>query len=115
MILTAILSLAFGILGIILFVKVWKMCNDVRDLKAFFIKPEIPAVSETVETPEPVEGGKFGIGQLVIVKEDERQFRITQAARKKDGTMAYYSDRLNKYFDESELEDFNAYWAARRP
>lgn len=63
---------------------------------------------------EKKEGEKFAVGQLVIVKADERQFRVTSTFRKEDGTVSYYSDRLNKFFDEAELEDFDAYWAARK-
>lgn len=109
----------FGVLSLILFFKIWRMCNNVRDIKEDLHDIKNSLKSKEISTKEnaglePVEGGKFGIGQLVIVKEDERQFRITLAARKDDGTMAYYSDRLNKYFDENELEDFNTYWEERK-
>lgn len=86
-------------------------------------KPSVekPASAKQAEKPaaenpplEKKEGEKFAVGQLVIIKKDERQFRVTSTFRKEDGTVSYYSDRLNKFFDEAELEDFDAYWAARK-
>lgn len=71
-------------------------------------------IVEAKSSLEKKEGEKFAVGQLVIVKADERQFRVTSTFRKEDGTVSYYSDRLNKFFDESEIEDFDAYWAARK-
>ena len=63
---------------------------------------------------EKIDGEKFVAGQLVIIKADERQVRVSTVFRKEDGTMTYYSDRHNKFFDENELEDFDKYWAARK-
>ncbi|MBR4213659.1 MAG: hypothetical protein IKR82_06890 [Bacteroidales bacterium] len=78
------------------------------------VAKKVEKQAETKSSLEKKEGEKFAVGQLVIIKEDERQFRVTSTFRKEDGTVSYYSDRLNKFFDEAELEDFDAYWAARK-
>ena len=41
-VLVILASLVYAIFGIILLFKVWGMCNDVRELKDYFIKQSTP-------------------------------------------------------------------------
>ena len=63
---------------------------------------------------EPKDGAKFAVGQLVIIKADERQFRVELVYKNEDGTFSYYAKNLNDYFKESEIEDFEEYWAEKK-
>ncbi len=56
---------------------------------------------------------KFSTGQLVIVKEDENQFRIDEVDNSGD-VVSYYSKKYEKYFTEDEIEDFDAYWKDKK-
>ncbi len=55
---------------------------------------------------------KFAVGQLVIIKDDQRQFRIGSVSIK-DGKYFYWSEKLKKKFAEEEIEDFDEYWAEK--
>lgn len=50
----------------------------------------------------------FSVGQLVIVKATEEQFRITSI-----DDNGYYSEKYDKIFTDDEIEDFNVYWACK--
>ena len=50
----------------------------------------------------------FSVGQLVIVKANEKQFRITSI-----DDNGYYSEKFDKTFTEDEIEDFDVYWACK--
>lgn len=50
----------------------------------------------------------FSVGQLVIVKATEEQFRITSIDDNR-----YYSEKFDKTFTEDEIEDFDVYWACK--
>ena len=52
---------------------------------------------------------RFSVGQLVIEKATENQFRITSIDDK-----GYYSEKYNKTFTEDEIEDFDVYWASKK-
>lgn len=52
---------------------------------------------------------KFKVGQSVIVKEDESQFKISEVMRGEDGFVLYFSEKFDRYFGEDELDDFTEY------
>lgn len=56
---------------------------------------------------------KFSAGQLVIVLADERQFRINDV-KVQNGICKYHSDKFDTDFEESEIADFNQYWASKK-
>lgn len=56
---------------------------------------------------------KFSTGQLVIIKENENQFRIDEVDDSVD-VVLYYSNKYEKYFTEDEIEDFDAYWKDKK-
>lgn len=111
-----IIILVFGILSIILFFKLWKMCDNVKEIAA-----SIKQVAENTQEKVPAVGApraesknKFAAGQLVIVKENEDQFRIDDVTEGKNGGILYYSSKFDKYFTEEELEDFKVYWDSKK-
>ncbi len=53
---------------------------------------------------------KFHVGQLMIVKENQTQFKVTDIVEGQGGITLYYSGKLDKYFKEEEIEDFAEYW-----
>lgn len=59
-----ITSLVYAILCIILFFKVWGMCNDVRELKNYFIKTAQP--QQITPNTKPTTENVFEVGQTVI-------------------------------------------------
>ena len=111
-----IFILVFGILSIVLFFKLWWMCDDVKEIAASMkqIKNSREEV-RTIDAPqtESIEK-RFSTGQLVIVKDTEAQFRIDDIMEGKDGGFLYYSSKFDKYFTEDEIEDFKAYWAGKK-
>jgi len=84
------------------------------------LKPSIPEKDESESDIQPVidnistSNTKFSIGQLVIVKYDESQFRISDIDDR-GGILKprYYSKKLERYFLEDEIEDFEVYWAKK--
>jgi len=134
-IVVTVIAFIFAILGIILAFKIWGMCNDVKEIRhkvaRLQTKPEnrtIPqkeeypmpsgifeeAVVETAQpqaTKETMTGAKFSEGQLVIVPESEKQFRVSSYNEEK-GT--YFSKKYNKSYKEEELMDFQEYWEIKR-
>ena len=52
---------------------------------------------------------KFSVGQHVVVKDDESQFTIDDVMDNANGGTLYYSEKLNRYFTEDELEDYREY------
>ena len=109
-----ILVFIFGVLSLILFFKLWKMCNNVKEIAASIkdlVKNTAP--EETKQPEQEVVSSstpKFEVSQLVIIKEDESQFRITKIHQSEEGGFLYYSDKYNKSFKEDEIEDFKVYW-----
>ena len=91
-------SLVYAILCIILFFKVWGMCNDVRELKNYFIK--VQGV-ETIALPannENTEDGVFEAGQTVIYPPMQRVMIVKEITD--DGLIACVS--YNKGKEEFE-------------
>lgn len=119
-VLLSIIIIVFGILQIILFFKMWKMCNDVGkstiklEKLSNFIMDNLPkAEKEQYENVSESDVNKYSVKQLVIIKVDENQFRIDDVLKCEDGKFLYFSSKYNKYFAEDEIEDFNEYWAAK--
>lgn len=115
-------SALIGILGAILFVILglvsWaslkvivnisrSLYNITATLQDF--TPTASVATQSTEQTDTVNGCRFSVGQLVIVKKDERQFRISSINA--DG---YYSEKFGKTFTEDEIEDFDAYWAEKK-
>ena len=50
---TAIFYVVFGLLGIILFFKIWGMTNDVKELKEFILNSSHKQNSESIEVQNP--------------------------------------------------------------
>ena len=65
-----------------------------------------PGVADSAIQEEPK--SHFSVGQLVIVKANETQFRITSI-----DDNGYYSEKFDKTFTEDEIEDFDIYWACK--
>lgn len=122
-----IVVIVFGVLSLILFFKLWKMCDDVKEIAASIkeiatntasIKDSKSVVvdesGESVVTEQKSLSPKFEVSQRVIVKEDESQFKIADVQKNEDGSVLYYSDWHNRYFTEDEIEDFKVYWSSKK-
>jgi hypothetical protein len=116
----SILFIVFGILQIILFFKIWGMTNDVREIKEAFLYNKHSNTEcgyKNVEPQRPTEEFQnnngdlypFKIGELVIIKATEGQFRISNIKIEGD-TVYYYSDKFQEGFKEQEIENFEKYW-----
>ncbi len=101
---TLLFTIVFGVLSIVLFFKLWQMCNDVKKITYFIESRTKQPTEHPLDVKEATEE-TFHVGQLVVVKADESQFRIDEIDS--DG---YYSKKLNRHFSGDEIEDFEAYW-----
>lgn len=125
-----IVVFVFGILSLILFFKLWKMCDDVKEIaasikevanntsstkdsKSVIIDKSGESV-ESVVTEQKTSSPKFEVSQRVIVKEDESQFKIANIQKNEEDRFIYYSDWHNRYFAEDEIEDFKVYWSSKK-
>lgn len=125
-----IIGIVWGILQVILFFKLWQMCDDVKSIHKMLqrdisnlinIMSQKQEQSNSQQKPKPNSSGRktksndvvskdFKKEQLVIVKSTENQFRIDSIEEDKNGNKLYCSKRLNQYFSEDEIEDFDTYW-----
>lgn len=73
---------------------------------------DVQPVGEKAQEEEEKDAAvtKFKVGQLVIVKEDESQFKVSEVMRGEDGVVLYFSDKFDRYFGEDEIEDFAEHW-----
>lgn len=121
----SILVILGAILSIILFFKIWRMTDDIKDIKIMLRryiktvdpitdKEEKPSVEIAPLLPKdddsPKSACKFSVNQLVIIKSNQDQFRVT-SIKQENGKIQYYSEKFDTYYPEDELEDFDAYWA----
>lgn len=117
--LIVILSIIILILNTILFFKIWGMCNNVRDIKNAYLLRQSNIVGLATEstpandTQQENNGCKFNVGQLVIVKTSEDQFRVS-SIENVNGVNYYFSEKFKKSFPEFELEDFDIYWGKKK-
>ena len=112
-----IIIIVFGVLSLILFFKLWRMCNDVKEIAASMKQVANNTQGIAPKPTAPVSNAKqskFTAGQLVIVKEDESQFRIDDVMENADGSILYYSEKFNRYYPEDEIEDFKVYWDSKK-
>ena len=58
-------------------------------------------------------GAIYQVGQLVIIKEDESQFRIDEV-RFVDDEPVFYSKKYDCEYSADEIEDFDAYWKQKK-
>ena len=80
------------------------------------VAPVTGAVANTEGEPAKEQAeqaeGRFEVGQLVIIKSSEMQFRISEI-KKENGITMYYSEKFNNWFTEEKIEDFDKYWAEK--
>lgn len=90
------------------------MCNDVRAIKNYLASPKelLRKVDNTLKKSEFNDVPKFEVGQLVIIKSNEDQFRIDSIIEN-DGESLYVSEKFHKDFYADEIEDFDEYWKAK--
>ena len=90
----------FGILGLILFFKVWAMTNDVKELKDYAIAYFQKKDKKTISVDKKDDGGaEFASGTIVVEVATGRQLRIKR--RLPDGR---YKCSYNHDLFETELE-----------
>ena len=112
----AVFLFVFGILSIILFFKVWGMCNNVKSIKSILTQLSRDNQAKPIPNAESTASqgsSKFAVNQLVIIKENEKLFRIANVIKCDDGNYSYADKNDNRY-SEQQLEDFEEYWAARK-
>ena len=73
------------------------------------VKNESNNQTQNNSTVEKELNTRFSVGQLVIVKATEDQFRITSIDDK-----GYYSEKFDKTYSEDEIEDFDIYWDSNK-
>ncbi len=123
-ILLGLLGIYFAVLQVLLFFKIWRMTDDIREIKQKYlndsfvipedktiISPEVPKKDSEKKT-EPF-GSQFKVGDLMIVKANENQFRISSISEE-NGIKYYFSEKYNKKFPEHEIELFDAYWEKKK-
>ena len=106
--------IVWGILCIILFFKVWIMCNDVRKIRNHLLErqSQIDLGQPSDDGNEEVIGDgtpKFSVNQVVVVKKDESDFLISYIKKEK-GVVKYYDSKSQKFYRENEIEDYKEYW-----
>jgi predicted transcriptional regulator len=115
-IIAAIIALVFGIVNIILFFKLRKMCDNVKDIAAS-IKEAAESRQEKASVPETslpkLKKTKFVAGEVVVILESGEQFRVTKVIENGDGSVRYYSDKFERCFAEDEIESIKVYWERR--
>ena len=104
-----IIAFVWGILCIILFFKVWGMCNDVNQIKKHLLGIKTVDFVDSGDGENP----KFALNQVLVVKQDESEFMVSHILREK-GVVKYFDPKRQKYFAESEVEDYNEYWKYKR-
>ena len=105
-----IFRIIWSILGIILYFKVWKMCNDVRELKNLYgEKKDFPCKNTTSDLQEhknqsAKEVQTFSKGQKVVLKITGTQF-IVDDILEENGETKYYSNKFGCSYKANEIED----------
>lgn len=104
-----------GLAGVIMWASLKVIVNISRSLyninELLFAQGSNDATSQS--KPEAIPANtKFSVGQLVISKEDESQFRVA-TIKIQEGENVYFSEKHDRFFKESEIEDFNSYWAGK--
>lgn len=114
---TGVVSWAFLKMIVNISRSLYNINNALRG-NAAISEPVIPAKDDSESDIQPVIDDnstaktKFAIGQLVIVKYDESQFRISDIDDRGGALKPrYYSKKLERFFLEDEIEDFDTYWA----
>lgn len=109
-------GIVVGVAGVIMWASLKVIVNISRSLyninELLFAKGSKDIIGQTTPEVTPV-NTKFSVGQLVLAKEDESQFRVA-TIKVQDGENVYYSDKHDRFFKESEIEDFNSYWNTKK-
>ena len=69
-----LIGLVIGILNIILFFKIWGMCNNVSKIYKIIENEQMKKIAEIKENFKDV----FCVGDLVVSKENGKQMRISK-------------------------------------
>lgn len=112
-IIAAIIALVFGIVNIILFFKLRKMYDNVKDIAA-----SIKEAAESRQDKAPAPGTplpelkrtKYVAGEVVVILATGEKFRVSKVIENEDGSVLYYSDRFEQYYTEDEIENIKVYW-----
>ena len=108
-----ILGLVWSILTIILFFKLWKMTNNVDEIRELL---ENYCIKEKTETPKSgtlvnaaikPSTTKFTEGQLVVELKTERQYRVQQMVVDANQQARYFciNSQEEHWFSENEILD----------
>lgn len=113
-----ILSLAFLLLNVILFFKIWGMTNDVAAIRQLLqnggkIQSSLSTSSENTERPHPnvtfqkTDASPINIGDLVVDIKTEKQMRVHSI---KDGQIeGYRQGKSCGFFSLDEILPFEEY------
>ncbi len=89
------------------------MCNDVRYIKKYLFQTSSQDPSDNKDNTVVNEDTRFSVNQLVVVKQDESQFRVSYISKEK-GEVKYFSSKHHKASNEDEIEDFEKYWESKK-
>ncbi len=112
---TAIIVIIWSILSIILFFKIWKMTNNVKEILAIMQqsintdncnRSNLNAKDTDKETTNE-SSTKFSIGQLVVELSTEKQYRIQSIELDKNSNNCYLckNSQSEVMLLENEIED----------
>lgn len=105
-------AVVWGILSIILFFKVWGMCNDVAKLTNYIMNKDKEMPNNDIYQEEPNEEGiselnGFKVGDLVVLKSTGKQMRVTSI--QPNGTYECRTNggaNLEGFFTVDDIEKF---------
>ena len=111
-----IIEVIFGILGLILFFKVWAMTNDVRELKEYVLPYlQNKGIKPNKDIEFNTDGNKeFASGTIVVEVSTGRQLKIKH--RLPDGRYkcSYNNDLFETKMDASDLVTLEEYQAKKQ-
>lgn len=100
----SLLYIVFGILSLILFFKVWGMCNNVKHLTEYLISHIESTKKEQGTNKDNLENKSLKVGDKVVIL---KTGKITQIIDIKDGQIECASNNGNYYDGIFKAEDLN--------
>ncbi|MCC8172671.1 MAG: hypothetical protein LIP00_13030 [Parabacteroides sp.] len=109
---TGLVVIVFGILQIILFFKIWRMTDDIREIKNKYLnagesgETASPADSSPLPNKDKTENATFETGELVIRISDGKQMRIKECSNNKYSCYTNNGTVHEGDFSASEIKKF---------
>lgn len=111
-VLLLILGIIYGIFTICLMFKLWKMCNNVNEIKESIKSQNTSEDDSASEVSLPI-----SVGMTVVRLSDEKQLKVLSIdTKKKKPFLCRVSGMLagEQYYDENEIMEFSEYWKGKK-